>query len=476
MRKLFWIFLVFSFALKAQPPLNFQALYGWSGDDLGFSVKVTLDSHYVIAGSTSSFGDGNTDVLLFKLLNTGQGAWTKNIGGPGIDIAKGVVQLPDSGFVLAGYTNSFGNGGFDVYVARTDKAGNLKWQKTFGGTDWDFATDVLYMPNGEIYVSGYTESFGKEQEALVLRYDTLGLLKGQLIFGGSKNDRLVALTKTIDSKIAVVGITESRKDPDGDGLFVKLGLNLDTLFVKSFGGPASDAFSDIIQKQTGEYVICGGMTYSTSSFMQSGMYGFNSVGDSLWENHYTATPGNEKFVSVADSKLTSTLTAFVRNVPVPNSALQGNIFVAAPGGWAYKIKSVGGFADDFVYAIEATPDGGFIGVGESQSYNSVGKDVFVIKLDSTIINYSHIEAVDEIKSLDNELLVKKEPDGTVLVLDKTGQMNYVDVITLAGQKVYRGYFESGKAELQIEAMDNNLLILDVVFINGSHLHRKYQLR
>src|SRR4030095_3353145 len=112
--------------------IKFQRTYGGSGHDEGRSVKQTWDGGYIIAGTTSSFGAGATDVYLLKVDSLGNFQWQKTFGGNNIDRGYSLDITSDSGFVICGYTNSFGSGGYDAYVIRTDQNGDTLWTKTYG--------------------------------------------------------------------------------------------------------------------------------------------------------------------------------------------------------------------------------------------------------------------------------------------------------------------------------------------------------
>ncbi|MBK7667341.1 MAG: hypothetical protein IPJ32_08340 [Sphingobacteriaceae bacterium] len=107
--------------------------------------------------------------------------WEKSYGGFNNDIGKSIIQLADSGFVIAGYTNSFGAGGYDMLVVRTDKAGTLIWQKTFGGLDWDFANAVKTTPLGDsLIIVGSTYSFGYgKMDGYIVKTDLNGIFQWQ---------------------------------------------------------------------------------------------------------------------------------------------------------------------------------------------------------------------------------------------------------------------------------------------------------
>ncbi|WP_052304120.1 hypothetical protein [Thermococcus cleftensis] len=117
--------------------------------------------------------------------------WVKSYGGSGDDVAYAVVVADNGDIIVAGITKSFSAGKKDVWVFRLDKNGNVKWQKTYSGSDYDIATSVAIALNGDIIVAGYygaRDLFGSEANVWVLRLDENGNVNWQKTYGGSKND------------------------------------------------------------------------------------------------------------------------------------------------------------------------------------------------------------------------------------------------------------------------------------------------
>ncbi|RME64713.1 MAG: hypothetical protein D6778_07465, partial [Nitrospirae bacterium] len=111
--------------------------YGGTNYDKAYSVQETSDGGYIVAGWTQSFGAGYGDFLVLKLDADGNVQWQKTYGGADDDGASSIQQTSDGGYVVAGYTASFGAGGYDVWVIKLDANGNVQWQKIYGGADDD---------------------------------------------------------------------------------------------------------------------------------------------------------------------------------------------------------------------------------------------------------------------------------------------------------------------------------------------------
>ena len=111
-------------SLSPMSATYFAKTYGGTGEDLAYSVQQTSDGGYIVAGWTWSFSVGYYDIFLIKTDANGNIIWAKTYGGIGNDYASSVQQTSDGGYILAGFTGSFGAGG-DIFLIKTDANGNI---------------------------------------------------------------------------------------------------------------------------------------------------------------------------------------------------------------------------------------------------------------------------------------------------------------------------------------------------------------
>jgi len=153
--------------------------YFYGGDKLsaGFQIRELPDNGYVVVGASAGLPDnkGGTDAYLLRLDENGIKIWEYSYGGSADDAGLAVKVCTDGGFIVAGVTSSFGSGKTDVYVIKTDSQGNVQWFKTFGGTGDDSGKSVVQTKDGGFLI-GATLNFENNNNMAVIKVDGQGSL------------------------------------------------------------------------------------------------------------------------------------------------------------------------------------------------------------------------------------------------------------------------------------------------------------
>jgi len=167
---------VYVVKLDANGNLQWTKTIGGPKIEAGFSLIQTSDGGYAITGFTTSFGAGEADVYIVKLDANGNLQWTKTIGGPESEIGTSLIQTSDGGYAIAGYTKSFGAGSGDVCVVKLDANGNLQWTKTIGAKNKNYSkSSLIQTSDGGYAIAGHTESFGAgEWDVYLVKLDRNG--------------------------------------------------------------------------------------------------------------------------------------------------------------------------------------------------------------------------------------------------------------------------------------------------------------
>jgi len=238
---------------------QWRKTFGGPGDDIAWSIVLNEDDGFTIAAQTNSSGHGELDAYLIRTNNNGDTLWTRTYGGPETDRVFSVDLTKDGSILLAGITYSFGAGDRDAYLLKTDRNGNLLWQKTYGGPGYDNAHTVIVNQKDEIILTGYGDYWGHAGKMdMFLKQITL---EGESIwtqtYGGEENDRAMTVFQTRDGGYALTGFTQSYGKGDWDAYVVKTGAMGDTSWTRTNGTSAGDYGYDIIQSRKGEYFVTG---------------------------------------------------------------------------------------------------------------------------------------------------------------------------------------------------------------------------
>jgi len=207
--------------------LEWARNYGGTETDRGYAIQLTNDNGYIVAGETYSFGSGNADFWIFKIDGNGNliSGWPKLYGGSGYDTARAIQQTADGGYIVAGETSSFGAGNSDIWLLRLNSNGEVIWQKTYGGTGNEVAYFIQQTSDGGYIVSGETSSFGAGgSDVWIIKLDNSGNIIWQKVYGGSGDDVARSIQQTADGGYIVAGLTTTDAG-DTDFWVLKLDAN-----------------------------------------------------------------------------------------------------------------------------------------------------------------------------------------------------------------------------------------------------------
>jgi len=238
--------------------MQWNKTYGGIGCDFATSVIQASDGGYVLAGWTRSFGAGGVDAWLIKTDESGNVVWSQTYGGATDEFGSVVVQTDDGGYALGGYTASFGAGGFDFWLIGTDADGNMQWNKTYGGSSIDSCTQMVQTSDGGYMLAGYTTSFGAgSYDFYLVKTDANGDMLWNKTYGGIGDDHGWAVVQTSDEGYAIAGYTSSFGAGDTDFWLVKINIDGNVLWNETYGGEAREEVYSVIQTVDGGYAIAG---------------------------------------------------------------------------------------------------------------------------------------------------------------------------------------------------------------------------
>lgn len=256
-----WIDLLF-LKLSVSGAIEWANIYRGDGPEWASGVFQAPDGGYAIAGYTRSFGAQLTDLLVIKLTPTGDLEWAKMIGGPGHDYAGGAVQASDSGYALTGGSYR-GPEGWDLLILKLSRAGDLEWARAMDGGGLDYGESVIQTSDGGFMVAGWTLSWGAGySDFLVAKFSPVGTPEWARAYGGPEHDAAKAIIQAADGGFLVAGETWGFGARTSDILLVKIGADGSLEWGKTYGGPGIDRAVSLVGTTDGGCVVSG----QTSSF------------------------------------------------------------------------------------------------------------------------------------------------------------------------------------------------------------------
>jgi len=248
--------------LTSEGVVEWQFTYGGIGDDRAYSIQETSDEGYIVAGYMHFFGVQTSDIWILKLTSGGDIEWQHIYGGTGDDKAYSVQQTSEGGYIVAGSTQYLGAMDHDFWVLKLTPAGFFEWQRIYRGYGDDVAYFVQETSDEGYIVAGDTNSFGfKESEFWVLKLTSIGDIEWERIYGGSDNDYLNCIQETSDGGYVVTGNTYSFGGGDSDFLVLKLSSTGNIEWQRAYGGSEEDV-TYYIQETSDEGYIAAGYTDS----------------------------------------------------------------------------------------------------------------------------------------------------------------------------------------------------------------------
>ena len=230
--------------------------FGGDNKDYGNSVQQTIDGGYIITGEISSSGNGSSDVLLIKTDQKGQEEWIQTFGGSDYDTGNSIEQTYDGGYIITGSTRSYGNGSSDVLLIKTDQQGQEEWIQTFGGGYIDIGNSIKQTSDNGYIITGYTQSYGNgSRDVWLIKTNSQGNEEWNQTFGGSYIDIGNSIQQTIDGGYIITGSRGT--DYYSDLWLIKTDYQGNEEWNQTFGGNDYD-FGNSVQQTTDDgYIIIG---------------------------------------------------------------------------------------------------------------------------------------------------------------------------------------------------------------------------
>jgi len=457
------LLIAFPATIYAQDTI-FVRSYGQSGYNYGEKVIQLADTGYVILGNKSGFV-GNTDVYLLRTNYCGNYMWDKAYGGSEVDWAEDIVATKDKGYAIAGYMSvPTHNNDYDVMLIKTDSLGVMQWMKHYGGSSWDMGHSLIETPDSGFVIAGETYSSGNgNNDIFLMKTNKNGDSLWSKTYGGPAEDVAFDISKCHDGNFIVAGKTNSFGKGGYDMYLLKINPAGDTLWTKTYGDTLDDfAFSGIEANDHG-IVIVG----STRDYGVVGLDGMllktDSVGNQLWHRTYGGS-GDEEYYDLAKNKDHGFMIAGY-TTSFGAGKKDFTMVITNPDGWFIGGTTYGGSEDDVSKACIATSDNGYAILGSTQSMGLAASNILFVKTDSAVhtnaSTYIHITDIAEVNN-DEKTSCYPNPvaEKLTIVSPKSELLLAVRLYDQLGQLVYQKS-EAGteKATIDFSCLPAGLYLL-----------------
>ena len=362
---------------------GWEQTFGGEDDDEGRSIQQTTDGGYIICGNTRSFGNGGYDVWLIKTDEVGNEVWNKTFGGTSDDYGYSVQQTTDGGYIITGSTSSFGNGGIDVWLIKTDGNGNEVWNKTFGGNSIEEGRSVQQTTDGGYIITGYTQSFGNGiSDVWLIKTDEVGNEVWNKTFGGEGGEKGNSVQQTNDGGYIITGYTTLIEFGGDHTYLIKTDENGNELWSQIFKNKYLSSGNSVQQTTDGGYIITGPihqigggdihLTKTDENGNEQWFHGFDGFNDVDISRSVKQTNDGGYLICgetiyYGNEKKGSTFVYLIKTDENGNEL------------WSQRFGGIEEF--DQGYSVQQTTDGGYIITGSTSSFGNGNNDVWLIKTD-----------------------------------------------------------------------------------------------
>jgi|GEM_PF-1068529 len=261
---------------------------------------IATSGGYVMVGYTTSYGAGNSDAVAVKTDAAGNVLWSKVYGDAEEQTALSIVETNDGGYLILGETQSLDTTGRDIFLLKVDAVGTTQWSKTYRGTNGEYAGKLLKAGN-DYFVTGYTWSFGTASDYLLMKTDESGNIIWAKHYDGSNFESCFGATVSSDGSIVMAG---SRAVISTDEAFaIKTDTAGNLLWAKEFGGTGVDQANTVVEATDGGYVFAGStqlsgpLDYYVVKIDADGSHVWTrTCGTSSWDGAYDIVNDGSGFV------------------------------------------------------------------------------------------------------------------------------------------------------------------------------------
>jgi len=351
--------------------------FGGTEVEYNYALINASDGGYIMAGHTSSFGAGLADAWVVKVDQEGDHQWNQTFGGAEMDVVFAIIPTPDGGYALTGVTESFGFGAMDAWLIKINTTGQVQWNQTYGGVGNDYGGNLVLTSDGGYVICGYSETFGLgASDFYLIKTDSSGTMLWNKTYGGYDTERGSSLVLTADGGFLLVGLTETSSLNSQDIWIVKTDSAGNQLWNRTIGGVSEDIPQAVISSSDGGYLITARTKSYGEGYYDAWLVKIDQEGFLEWQRTFGGTG-----LDYTSAVIPSHDGGYVLTGRTGSSGAGAEdmwlIKVNATGEFEFE-QTFGGVAADVAYGVVENGKEGYSVAGRTSSYGAGKEDIWFI--------------------------------------------------------------------------------------------------
>jgi len=304
-----WSILLTSFIVNSLiPNEEWYRIWGQDGEDWGYAIYIDNNDNIYLTGKTPI--DETGDIILMKYNSLGDLEFYKTWGDIGSELSSQLEINKFNNIYITGLTTSYGAGGQDVLLLKFNITGDLIWSQTWGGSQNEAGNDLVIDSNSNIYIAGTTESFGAgDYDILLLKYNQSGDQIWNRTWGGEfKVDSCLGLDIDSNNNIFLIGtVKDIGLHQPGDIVLIKYDSNGNQLWNITWDNNYDNSGFDI-EIDSNDFIYMTGLSNERMFLLK-----YNTLGDLIWYKTWGQdyNVGSDLYIDINDNIF---VTGWINNI------------------------------------------------------------------------------------------------------------------------------------------------------------------
>lgn len=364
--------------LWAQPDSLWSRTFGTTGSENCREMIRTTDNGFALVGGILS-PIGSRNFYLVKTDSLGNESFARSIGSSDPNYAQAIAQTGDGGFIMAGY-NVTTTTDDDWLLLKTNANGDSMWSRTYGGMLEDQCNSVHQTSDGGYILAGYSRSFGDgTDDAWVMKTNSSGDSLWSWVFPQEYAGRFTTAGEVAGGGYFAVGWEFITAGSDFESFLVRMDTDGDTLWTLHCGtGSNTDHCLNAVQTSDGGFILAGEQWTTSNIHWDLLLQKISSIGEQVWARTY-GSPSEQDY---GFSVLETVDGGYVVGGYTASYGCGGDdmwLLRTDSQGDSLWSMTFGGPGTERCYAVVQTPDYGYALAGYSSTYGPGGDDMWLVK-------------------------------------------------------------------------------------------------